>query len=454
MADSELPTQSETVNTQSELTIQRVFGLTALAWGKKYPSSSLQEVWEKDPEYLLWACNLLGPGRKGCDSPPPPLQRNLIAIAHLLSTGRQAEAEGAYAELSRWQALSQDGIGLSDLARPTPEECRKTLEQATLLGGHGDLDGIYSLAIAINRGKALAAGRGQPGFGRLRIFRYGFQNLHEYSANLRASSSDVTVIIDFSAHPSAALNLDHHTTSLSYWEIGTTPPRGIFEPSMPSCPRLLGTLCGLDVPEPIMSGTDLIDGALYQNVVQASDLSNPFVALELCLSVDTGDSVAKKVVLTLAQNDLDPHAVLDQEIWKARLRLVALELDEQRSYWQKDRHLHLDHEFVAVADARLAPYSASRFRYLPLERDDVREKPYIITIRPSSKIAKVNLGLGQNPFYRDLGFFRRNPVNFGALARSLGQGGGRNETASVTFNVEELAQAVATIKSCIQETVL
>ena len=327
----------------------------------------------------------------------PAEQTSLVRIAHLVTSGEEDEAKRLLKSFQQWKELTQQGLGLGNLPRPSRTQCMKTMQNCTLLGCHWDLDGMYSAAIAICLGGALEGGKIRGAFGRLRLFRYGFRSLDEYTEALGAGKDETTVIIDYAAHPQAALTLDHHMTSLSYWELGAPIPTGIYEPSMPSCPRLLATFCGLEVSEEVLCGCDLVDGALYANVAQASDLSHPFVALEYALSVDVSEPVAKKVILTLAENQLDPQSVLSQAVWKARLALVALELEEQRSFWQKEsRFRHLS-DLLSVADARLAPHSATRFRYLPFENSDVIQRAYLVTIRPQSA-NRVNLGISRNPF--------------------------------------------------------
>ena len=297
------------------LTPEEIFGEIILGWGKEHAHKRVIDVWYQNPDYLRWAANLQ---KNRCTSPPDRSTVELIKIAHVASLGDDGEAMRLFEQHRQWRELAEEGVGLDSLPRPTREDCLRIISNCTVLGGHCDLDGIYSLAIAMARGGALEHGKRKGAFSRLRLFRYGFRNAQEYWQAIGATAEDVVVIIDFMAHPQATLTLDHHVTSLSFWEPGTDLPCGIFEPSMPSCPRLLATLCGLQVDEEILTGCDMIDGALYTSVEQAADLSNPFVALELGLTLDVSDPIAKKVALTLAESDLDPHTVLQQPVWKAR----------------------------------------------------------------------------------------------------------------------------------------
>lgn len=430
------------------LTPEIIFGETLLAWGKEHAERRMIDVWREKRDYLLWAANLTP---RKCASPPSPAKVELIRVAQMLLSGEAAEAATKYREVLEWQRIAELGEGLETLPRPSRDECLDIIARCTLLGGHHDLDGIFSLAIAMAKGGALEGGKMRGAFFRLRLFRYGFRNLGEYTYALAPQESDTIVIIDYAAHPRAELTLDHHVTSLSYWELGAPLPRGIFEPSMPSCPRLLATFCGLDVDESILSGCDMIDGALYANVEQASDLTNPFVALELALSLDVSDVVAKKVALTLAEHGLDPNSVLQQPVWKARLELLKLELEEQRSYWSKGQRVQAPNELVAIADSRLAPHSASRFRYLPFELEPVARRPYLITIRPGG--SKMNLSIGRNPFYHRPEHFTAHPLNCGALARTLGKGGGRMEIGSVMIEAAQLATTIPLIVDAIDRSV-
>ena len=431
------------------LSSEIIFGEQVLDTGK-HAGKRLQQIWLEDRNYLLWSANL---AKNPCTYPPPRYKVELVKIAHLLESGDEKGARKLLNELHAWQQLTEEGIGLSDLPRPSKKECLEIISSCNLLGGHCDLDGIYSLASAICSGGALGGPKAKNAFSRLRLFRYGFRHIQDYSQAIGMNDKDTLVVIDFSAHPQAALNLDHHTTSLSYWELGAPIPKGIYESSMPSCPRLLSTYCGLDIAEDILTGCDMVDGAMYKNVEQTTDLKNPYVALEHALSLDVSDIVAKKVVLTLAENNLDPLSVLGQPIWKSRLELLELELAEQRSYWQKPNRIRAHGKLIAVADARLAPYSASRFRYLPFELDEVHSRPYLVTIRPSGH-SKVNLGTARNPFYSEPEFYKRHPLNLGTLAKSLGKGGGRQEVASLTIDIHCLNTALEQTLSAIERSAL
>jgi len=428
------------------LSPENIFGDLVLGWGKEHAHKKIVDVWYEKQEYLLWAANL---SKNKCSSPPGRAIVELIRIAHLAESGEQEQAQEYFEKHRRWQALSEEGRGLEDLPRPSREDCLRIIQQCTILGGHHDLDGIYSLAAAIARGGALEYGKRKGAFSRLRLFRYGFRNIQDYTQALAADPDDIIVIIDYAAHPQASLTLDHHVTSLSYWEPGTDIPCGVFAPSMPSCPRLLATFCGLQIEEEILTGCDMIDGALYTSVEQAADLANPFVALELALSLDVSEVVAKKVILTLAEHNLDPFSVLHQPVWKTRVELLRHELEEQRSFWSRRERIRYPNEFVAIADSRLAPYSASRFRYLPLEIPDAMARPYIVTIRPSGG-SRINLGIARNPFFSKPEFFNAHPLNLGALARTIGKGGGRQEVGSSTIEMHQLAASIDRVLTEVQ----
>jgi len=432
--------------------IEEIFADVPVAWGKKYPpETKLVEIWKTDPEYLLWASNLT---KNKAARTLPPQQFHLVHIAHAMQQGQNSEAKKLLDTYQHWEKLSLRGENLDKLPRPTAKKCQALLESCTLLCGHSDLDGIYSLAIAITKGGALS----QSGavnkipFSKLRLFNYNFNSLDDYTNGIKATKDDSVVIIDFAAHPQASLNLDHHSTCLSFWQIGTELPVGIFDISMPSCPRLLAVHCGLKVDEELLAGSDMIDGAQYKNVAQASDLTNPFVALELSLSVDVSEIVAKKAIITLAENKLDPNSVLSSPSWAARTKLIAEELKEQRSYWSKANRFDNSRELVATADARNAPYPAGRFRYLPFENQQVIEKPYLITIRNSYR-DNVNLGTSRNPFYKNKKFFDSHSVDLGVLSRSLGQGGGRKEAASLTIPASQLSKTIEVINQHLESAV-
>lgn len=440
-------------------TLEEVFGDAVFGWGRKYPQNArLVDIWKNDRDYLLWACSLKqgrdNPGAK----PPPLLTRRLIEIVCKLEGGDIDGGKTDFQSYRHWKEISQEGKGIELLPRPTKEECLEIFEKCSLLAGHSDLDGIYSLAIALSSGHALGFKLGSESgtkipFRKLRLLGYSFRNLDDYTETLAPEQSDIITIIDFSAHPLAALNLDHHTTSLSYWEIETEIPRGIYDPSMPSCPRLLATHCGLEVSEEILSGCDLIDGALYTSVEQASDLENPFVALAHVLDLDVSDTIAKKVVITLAQSNLDPYSVLENPTWKARLQLLRLEIEEQRSYWSKKNRFSTRGPHLALADARRAPYSPNRFRFLPFEHDNVVQYPYLLTLRGTRSPARLSIGLSRNPFYRDKEFFAENLLDIGSLMRSIAGGGGRREVGSAIISSDQLNAIVQSIEFAIMRSV-
>ncbi len=440
-------------------TLDKIFLDTTLSWGNKHPRDTLlRDLWENDRDYLLWAANLK------TDKPNkyslPRYQSSLVALALEISGLSAEESEAKLNELQRWRILSREGTGLSSLSRPTRDDCRNIIARCNLLGVHGDLDGIFSGASAICYGGALEGGKLPGGFHRVRLFRYGFRSLADYSdafftgksASGRTSNENETcsVVIDFAAHPHASLNLDHHTTALSFWEFGTDIPVGIFDPKFPSCPRLLADCCGLPIPEPVLAGCDMVDGARYASIGETSTLDNPFVALEYALGVEVSDIVATKALFTLAEAKLDPYSLLEQPVWKARVELVRLEFDEQRSYWSKSSRFQFFEDLLAVSDARLAPYSSSRFRYIPFENETVVKYPYLVTIRPKSQTS-VNLGISRNPFYREKEFFDRNPKNLGAIAKALGEGGGRLEASAVTIEVSQLSDTIRRILALLQE---
>ncbi|MFN8389490.1 MAG: hypothetical protein U0136_04290 [Bdellovibrionota bacterium] len=430
------------------LTVERVLGDYRLDSGK-YSGKPLIQIWAEDRNYLLWSANL---AKNPCTYPPPRLKVELIKIANLIESGEHEKAVELYRDLKHWIDLTENGVGLSELPRPSREECMAIISSCTILGGHADLDGIYSLAIAMHAGGALEHGRMKGAFARLRLFRYGFRQLLDYTNAIGADKDDTVVVIDFSAHPQAALNLDHHTTSLCYWDLGSPLPVGVYEPSMPSCPRLLATFCGLKLDEDLLCGCDMVDGALYSSVEQTTDFTNPYVALEHCLSLDVSDTIAKKVALLLAEHALDPYAVLDQPSWKSRVDLLKHELEEQRMFWARSNRIHFHGDLISIADSRLAPYSPSRFRYLPFENDRVRGLPYLITVRPAG-YSKVNLSVSRNPFFAKPEFYVENPINLGALAKSMGKGGGRKEVSSLTLDVHQLSGAIDQVVAAIELSV-
>ena len=445
----------------AKLSAEILFGDGTLTWGRKHPRGTpLADVWKRDRDYLVWSANLVE-GRPS-DLAIPPAVRHQIAIALRLAQSKHAEAEAMFDQYEKWEALSQQGIGLSDLPRPGREECRRLIAGATMLGGHSDLDGIYSLAALLACGGALgfsnetSSPKEKPRGEKIRLLGYAIRSREDYDTTLNLSSrggtaeaeaekDDSIVIVDFAAHPKAVLNLDHHATTLSFWELGTPVPAGVYETTMPSCPRLLASFCGLEIPSEILSGCDMIDGALYTSIDDTTDLKNPFVALNYCFSVEASDVVLRQAVLTLAGHQLNPDSLLTQPIWKARLKLIELELEEQRVYWRKKSRFRVDHPVAAIADGRGAPYSTSNFRYLPFEDDGVNSKPYLITLRPPNMFNKINIGISRNPFYANPELFSSHPINLGALARSLGQGGGRIEASSVTVPTAELTGTVNTI---------
>lgn len=441
------------------VSIEQLFGDGVLTWGRKHPRGTpLTEVWRRDPDYLIWSANLVD-GRPA-DLNLPPAVKYQISVALLILRGRSAEAEAEFARYKQWHDLSQAGIGLSELKRPTRDECKTAIGRATLLGGHSDLDGIFSLALLLSAGDALGYSREKPRGDRIRLLGYGIRSREDYDAALGIPSGDRTgrdedksiVIVDFAAHPQAALNLDHHATTLSFWEPGTPIPVGIYETTMPSCPRLLSTFCGLEAPSEMLSGCDMIDGALYTSIEDTVDLKNPFVALNYCFSIEVSDAVLRQAVFTLADHQLDPESLLSQPIWKARLKLVELEIEEQRGYWKLKNRIRADHPFAAIADGRGAPYSTTNLRYMPLEVESAAERPYLITIRPPNMFNKINVAISRNPFYSKPDLFDSHPLNLGALARTLGQGGGRIEAASLTVPAVDLSETINKILLSIERS--
>lgn len=422
----------------------QVFRDTPIGWGSKYPrETALQEIWETDSEYLLWAANLK-PDRPN-RHPLPTLQNSLVRLVSELRVLSQEEQDAKLQELAGWRMLAHEGEGIARLPRPSKDDCQRIIANATIVGAHSDLDGIYSAAAAIAAGGALSLGKMPGAFHRIRLFRYGFRGLQEYSEALfgeyQRENECCAVVIDFAAHPDATLNLDHHATALSYWAFASPLPQGVYDPTFPSCPRLLSECCGLQIPEEVLVGCDLVDGAQYRSVEQTLDFSNPFVALEFALQVDVSELIAKKAVLTLADSGLDPQSLLSQAVWRTRVELVRHEADEQRAYWEKKSRFQIHHDILAVADARMAPYSASRFRYMPFENEEVANTPYLLTIRPKSS-THFNLGISRNPFYPSPELFEQKPRNLGALAKQLGEGGGRREASAVTIEQHALPAVI------------
>lgn len=421
------------------LTIEAVLSGKKLLWGRKHPKEDLFVLWNKDRDYLYWAS-----GAKSGKRPEPPMpkaQETLIRVAHMISAGEQSAAEDLYRDFSEWYQLAVEGEGLEKLPRPTPAKCKELLAKATIIGGHFDLDGIYSVAAAILKGGALGSIEPDLRATRVKLFRYNLRNIDEYTSLLGVNSKETAVVIDFAAHPNAALNLDHHTTCLSYWNLGAELPVGVFEPSMPSCPRLLANYCEMDIPEDVLTGCDMVDGARYPDLAAANSLSNPFVALEGMLSLDVSDIVARRVIFTLVANNLDPYSVINIPVWKARFNLLELELEEQRSYWSKPKAVRAEHPLISVADARFAPHPATRFRYLPFENPAALERPFMITVRGGTGL-RVNLGISRNPFFGDKSFFEKHSVNLGGIAKTMGQGGGRQEAASLSIELAALKDTV------------
>ena len=437
-------TQNSPQKSAGPITVESVLSGKKLLWGRKHPKEDLFTIWNKDRDYLFWAS-----GAKSGKRPEPPMpkaQETLIRVAHLINSGEQAAAEELYADFSHWYQLSVEGEGLDKLPRPTPEECKAIIAKATVIGGHFDLDGIYSVAAAILKGGALSSIDPDLRASRVKLFRYNVRNIDEYTQLLGVNSKETAIIIDYAAHPNAALNLDHHTTCLSYWQLGTPLPIGVFESSMPSCPRLLANYCDLEIPEDVLTGCDMVDGARYSDLQSANSLANPFVALEGMLSLDVSDIVARRVIFTLVANNLDPYSVINIPVWQARFKLLELELDEQRAYWAKPKAVKAEHPLISVTDARFAPHPATRFRYLPFENPAAIERPFMITVRGGAGL-RVNLGISRNPFFGDKAFFEKHSVNLGGIAKSMGQGGGRQEAASLSI---ELASLKDTVNAIIQ----
>lgn len=273
------------------ITPEAVFEEVVLNWGSKHADSKLSDLWEHDRSYLLWAANL---GKSPCYWPPTPDIVARIKIAYLFAQGHAEEGERLFAEFQRWSAISMRGEGLSELPRPGREKCAEIISRCNLLAGHSDLDGIYSVVIAMKLGGALEGGKMKGAFGSLKLLRYGHKSLEDYTQALAVDEEDTTVIIDFAAHPAAALTLRPPHYCAAVLGAGFSDATGIYEPSMPSCPRLLATFCGLSVSEEILSGCDRVDGAIYKNVEETIDLSNPFVALEAALSLMSAALLLKR----------------------------------------------------------------------------------------------------------------------------------------------------------------
>ncbi len=426
----------------SGISAKELFGETTLAWGKKYPSERLADIWGKDKSYLLWACGLTGSGSKMPDVPPPSFQRKLVELALELERGNQTQVLERLNSLRNWQRLAQEGVGLSDLPRPTTAQCQEAISQATVLAGHSDLDGLLSLAIAIAFGGALGgASKAIPG--QIRILNYVYRNLNDFTNALALQGSDKAIIIDFAAHPRAAMTFDHHATCLSFWEEGTEIPKGIYDTSMPSCPRLLATYAGYPVPEPVLTGSDRVDGAIYSSPQETTNLDDPFVLFEYLLGVDVSDNLKRALVIELARTKLDVSAVLARPIWQARRNLLAHELEDQRSFWNDEKRIVRLTGRVAIVDGREAPYHPAKFRYLPFETTSICERAYLITIRPGRSATTINLGLSRNPFHPETR--TTSTANLGAIAKMLGQGGGRPEAASTTLPLSQLDAALSQI---------
>ncbi|GEM_PF-5228763 len=440
-------------NPQTKLQVQDVFRDITLPWGQKHFNRKLTEIWQTDPDYLAWACNVSGSKPRGAhESAPPSGICRLVKIVAGLERGEHEKAEIDFKSYLAWSELSQKGVGLDQLPRPAPESCRETLASCNVLGGHNDLDGLYSLAIAILHGGALGGPNLASAEG-IRILNYHFIKLAHYTTGLSLKPGDRLVVIDFAAHPAAELTFDHHSTCLSFWEEGTPIPKGIFDTSIPSCPRLLATYCDFDIEEEVLAGCDRVDGAIYPNLAAALDLTDPFVAMEYCLGVDVTDVVRREVILTLAKNKLDPHSVLDQSSWRARLALVKCELEEQRQFWRDPELVWQSSGRATVIDARLAPHNASKFRFLPFEIPRVAERPYLVTVRGSKSPDLVNIGVGQNPFlstYYEQAKTSGALIDVGALLKSLGQGGGRREVGSLTTHASELQGTLGRILEAVE----
>ncbi len=463
--DSSLMNNKNSSTPAEKLSPAIIFGETTISWGNKFaPTTPLREVWQSDRNYLQFAANL---ATKKNDYPIPSPQFDLIRIVHELETGSKERAAELYSTYQDWQRYVIKGEGLETLPRPSTAKCRELLADATILAGHADLDGIYSLAALIARGGALSSLRKGSNinslYSRIRMLRYGLRDLKEYTMLLMEGctkpnvdsnnllDTERVVVIDYAAHPKATLSLDHHTTALRYWPLGESSPCGIFDTSMPSCPSLLKLHCQIDIPNEVIIGCDLVDGAQYKTIEETIDFSNPFVSLELALSVDVSEPIQRKVVLTLAQNDLDPYSVLNEPVWQARIKLLQAELAEQRSYWSKDTRYNLKHDLLAVADGKSSPYSSTRFRYLPFENTEVMKRPYLLTIR-GGKPGRVNLGVARNPFYSDKTYFDDNYIDLGVMTQTLGTGGGRIEAAAVTVTSSDLQLTIESIKAAIDNS--
>lgn len=433
------------------LNYETIFGEITLNWGNKYPrESTLLEVWRKDPDYLRWACNLQG-GKAKNRFELPALQKNLVSIAHLMSIGEDSEAQRMFAAFEDWRRLSQEGVGLAELPRPSRAECVQAIKSANKVVGHFDLDGVFSLALLISEG-ALSDCDPKTRIDRIKLVQYGIPALEAYSNSIDLQADDNFVIVDFAAHPAAAVTFDHHSTSLSYWELGSPVPCGVFDTARPSCPGLIADYCGFKLSQEVIDGCDMIDGARYPNVEAAGDLSNPFTALNMALNLDVSDRFGREVVMLLAENGLRPEVVLRIPSWQTRVKLIEHQLAEQRAYWKKPEAIYVKHPLLAVADGRNAPNSTTRFRFLPFELPEIQARPYLITLRPGWRGGDSQFGISRNPFY-DAAFFKAHPLDLGALCKKLGlSGGGRVEAAATSVPKAQISPTIKKFQLAMEES--
>lgn len=118
----------------SGISTKELFLARPLSLGAKNTPSPerLADIWGKDKPYLLWACSCLtGSGSKMPDVPPPSFQRKLIELALELERGNQTQVLERLNSLRNWQRLAQEGVGLSDLPRPTAAQCQEAISKAT-----------------------------------------------------------------------------------------------------------------------------------------------------------------------------------------------------------------------------------------------------------------------------------------------------------------------------------
>lgn len=430
------------------LSIEKIFSDYTLQWGKKYsPNTPLIELWNSDRDYLLWGAKLSGKNNKDSFS-LPPLQLELVVMAYLFETGKVEEAEKRFSHFKRWYDLTQQGIGIEKLKKAEISNALNSIENCEYLVAHTDLDGLMSAAILIKNLSALSKLDSKNKYRNLRLMNYGGNTLRDFTEQLEIPAEKSFVTVDFATHPDSALTIDHHATSLSFIELGAKLPPVVLDLTAPSCPHLIDQYFNLGLPKDLISNCNKIDGAQYQNLNETTDLSNPYIALELCLKIAVGDNIQINVVKELVESNLDVNAVLESKSFKARIDLIKTFLDEQRDYFKNSDLIDDSHELYSIVDGSFAPHPLTLFRYMPFESKDVINRPYLISIR-SQRRRSLNLGLSRNPFY-PTSFFENKAVNLGGLAKRLGKGGGRVEAASLMIPAAEKSAILKIIGSEIE----